>query len=193
MARPREFTTDDVVAKAMDCFWNGSYAGTSTEDLCRSTGLSRSSLYNTFKSKNEIYRQALQRYGVAKDVERQAYLTRTGTGRELLRALLDDVIVGQFDVENQRSCMVVNAAVEVGRSDAEIAGLARHSLAEFHDLLVVLIDRGRLDGTIADGPSSDELADVVHATLNGLQVAARVADSDAANRRAVDTLMGLIR
>lgn len=192
MGRPREFAADDVVDKAMDCFWNGSYASTSTEDLCRSTGLSRSSLYNAFKSKDEIYRQALTRYGVVKEHERQAYLDRDGTGREVLRALLDDVIVGQFDVANQRSCMVVNAAVEVGRSDAEIATLTRHSLAEFHNLLAALIDRGRLDGTIAAGPSSDELADVVHATLNGLQVAARVADDDVANRRAVNTLMRLI-
>ncbi|AKU18612.1 TetR/AcrR family transcriptional regulator [Luteipulveratus mongoliensis] len=192
MARPREFDEQLALDQALEAFWSGSFAGTSTQDLCESTGLSRSSLYNTFSGKADIYRQSLERYGALKDEERSGYLQRRGTGRSVLQRLLTDIVTDQYESPDRRGCLVVNAAVEVGLTNADVAALARNNLHEFRALLGQLIARGQDDGSITSTTSADDLAAVVHATLNGLQVAGRVAIDRRDSARAVRTLMSLL-
>lgn len=61
MRRP-EFDRDEVLDTAMRAFWEKGYFDTSIQDLSDTTGLQRSSLYATFKSKHELYMSALRRY-----------------------------------------------------------------------------------------------------------------------------------
>ena len=60
--RPREFNYSSIVDVAMKTFWIRGYEGCFTQDLCSDTGLGKGSLYNTFGSKHELYKQVLERY-----------------------------------------------------------------------------------------------------------------------------------
>ncbi len=62
MARPKSFVRSEVLVKAMNCFWNKGFHGTSMQDLVSVTGLNRGSLYHEFKDKEDLYLQALQYY-----------------------------------------------------------------------------------------------------------------------------------
>ena len=62
MARPREFDVDDALDRAMNVFWAKGYEATSMSDLMAAMDLSKSSLYDTFGSKHELFLSALQRY-----------------------------------------------------------------------------------------------------------------------------------
>lgn len=192
MPRPRSFDHDQVIDAALDSFWGGSFASTSTDDLCAATGLSRGSLYNAFDCKAELYRQSLQRYASIKDEERRRYLERPGSGRERLTALLTDVLAGQQQFEDRRSCLVLNASVELGRTDEVVARLARKSLRAFRNLLAELIAAGQLDSSIRSDRPAVELANVAHATINGLQVSGRAGTDPQVGRAAVSTLLSLL-
>ena len=192
MTRPREFDEAAVLDSAVEAFWTHTYAGTSTAHLCEATGLARSSLYNTFSGKSELYQNALRRYGELKRTQRAAYLDADGTARERLEHLLGDVVREQWASDERRMCLVVNAAVEVGSADADVAALARRNLDEFRDMLAQLIAQGQSEGSITATAPPQELAAVVHAALNGVQVADRVATDDAAGRRTVATLMAML-
>lgn len=194
MARHKSFDEAQALDACVETFRAGTYAGTSTEDLCEATGLSRSSLYNTFTSKADLYRHSLERYGQAKAEERGRYLLdQAATGRDSLRALLTDVLTEQRRDEAKRGCLVVSAAVEVGSEDDAVADLVRANLAEFRAVLAEMIARGQDDRSITADQSADQLAAVVHATLNGLQVAGRVGSArERSGPRAVDTLMSLL-
>ena len=65
MARPREFSTDDALGQAMDVFWSKGYQATTLGDLTRAMGISKSSFYDTFGSKHELYLASLERYRAA--------------------------------------------------------------------------------------------------------------------------------
>ena len=62
MARTREFDYDTVVRAARDVFWERGYTSTSLAQLQSATRLSRSSLYETFGSKRELFSSAVNSY-----------------------------------------------------------------------------------------------------------------------------------
>lgn len=62
MARRRTYSTDAVVESAKDAFWRLGYEGAAISDLEAATGLSRSSLYQAFKSKQHLFTIALDAY-----------------------------------------------------------------------------------------------------------------------------------
>lgn len=62
MARRRTYGIDAVVEAAKDAFWRRGYEGAAISDLEAATGLSRSSLYQAFKSKESLFAVALDAY-----------------------------------------------------------------------------------------------------------------------------------
>ncbi len=62
MSRPRTFAIPTVVEAAKELFWRRGYAGTSLGDVEAATGLNRSSLYQAFGSKEQLFDAALDDY-----------------------------------------------------------------------------------------------------------------------------------
>ena len=62
MARSREFDDAEAVSAARDLFWERGYASTSLAQLQAATGLSKSSLYETFGSKRALFQRAADDY-----------------------------------------------------------------------------------------------------------------------------------
>ncbi|TVT25169.1 helix-turn-helix transcriptional regulator, partial [Amycolatopsis rhizosphaerae] len=146
MPRPRKFDEDQAVEAAMRAFWAQGYEATSTQDLCEATGLGRSSIYNTFASKHDLFRRALTRYvelmsgahlAVLRDEKRPAL--------ERVRAWLAMVIDGEF--ENRRDgrsvgCFAVNTTVEMAGRDEEADRVLHRDLELRLDALRSLISAG---------------------------------------------------
>lgn len=62
MARTMSFNRQDAITGARTLFWHRGYDSSSTGDLEAATGLSRSSIYNTFGSKRGLFDAAVQSY-----------------------------------------------------------------------------------------------------------------------------------
>lgn len=56
--RPRSFDRASVLLKAVELFWEHGYEGTSFDDLIAVMGISASSFYSSFGSKENLYREA---------------------------------------------------------------------------------------------------------------------------------------
>ena len=62
MPRSASFDRDAVVSDAMAVFWSVGYEGAAIPELERATGLSRSSIYNSFGSKRGLFDAAVEQY-----------------------------------------------------------------------------------------------------------------------------------
>jgi len=192
MARPREFDAEAVIDAAVDDFWSSTYASTSTDDLCRSTGLSRSSLYNAFGSKRDLYLSAIRRYAEMKQGERAALLESEDTGRALLEQVIAATLDTQWSHPERRACFGINACLDEGVDDAEIAASLERNARSYDEMLTEVIRRGQSDGSVrADLPATD-LGRMVHSFVDGLQVRTRIRPSREEQRRDIKTVLALL-
>ncbi|MFJ6747012.1 MULTISPECIES: TetR/AcrR family transcriptional regulator [unclassified Streptomyces] len=174
MARPRKFDEGRAVDAAMDAFWAAGYEATSTQDLCDATGLGRSSIYNTFKSKHHLFDRALARYMECKNAELTELLESELPARVKIRTLLQRVIDEEFEQDSDgRGCLVVNTCVEVSARDAEVAATLARDYGVRLEALRAVIESGQRDGDIAAGKDARTLAHLVIASISGLRVSAR--------------------
>lgn len=171
MARPRTFEEGQAVEAAMRAFWESGYEATSTQDLCTATGLGRSSIYNAFEGKRELFDKALRRYMAQKDAELAELLESGLPVREKVRALL------WYAVDSPESdppgCFVTNTLVELGTRDPELAGPARRHQEERVARLRDAFAAARAQGELAPDRDPDALAHFLMATIGGMRVAAR--------------------
>lgn len=192
MARPRSFDADTALGAAVEDFWDAGFGATSTDELCRSTGLSRSSLYNTFGSKRDLYLQAILRYASEKQGQRTELLAAEADGRTLVAAILAAVLDEQWSDDDRRTCLMINACVEIGASDDEVRRALASNAEDFRRMITVAVRRGQLDGSIRATAPADRLAAVLAAAVDGLQVRSRIDPDRTDVDAAVSTLIDLL-
>ena len=172
MGRHKQFDDTVVVRAARDVFWQRGYASTSLADLEAATGLSRSSMYQTYGSKRGLFDRALRNYLEELIWPMLAPMEATGAGRE--------EIVGYFLAQaanlrrSRRSvltqgCLIANTSTELNVLDADTVEVVleyrnRVRAAIFHAL-------GGMTETIHDRAAK---AEILAATQIGVMISARV-------------------
>ena len=86
--RPLGFDPGATLDELMYLFWDKGYDHTTQADMMERTGLSSSSLYNTFGDKAAIFDAVLARYNAAADANCAPMLNRAD-GLEALEAFID--------------------------------------------------------------------------------------------------------
>ncbi|RJL24155.1 TetR/AcrR family transcriptional regulator [Bailinhaonella thermotolerans] len=190
MARPRQFDEEKALDGAMRAFWAAGYEATSTEDLCEATGLGRSSVYNAFNSKRELFERALRRYTEAKTAPIMELLEGDLPVREKVRALLAQPADPPED--DPVGCLVVNSMVELAPRDPEIAEILRRDQDRRQAALRAALDTGRRNGELAPDADVAALADYIAAVIGGMRVAARGGADRATLRRIADTALAAL-
>lgn len=117
--RPTLFDPDRVVEQVADLFWARGYDGVSVSDITAATGLSKSSLYNRFDSKDALFASALRRYHV-QTVQTGANWLALDDGTDPMEKL-DQLLTGPAnDVhgsDDTRGCFLCNTSADgLGRT-----------------------------------------------------------------------------
>jgi AcrR family transcriptional regulator len=177
MARPKTFDEDRALDAAMHTFWEKGYEATSTQDLCEATGLGRSSIYNTFKSKHDLFERVLARYIDTMTTAQLAVLEDARlSGADRIRALLAMVVDGEAERRaggGGRGCLTVNTTVELGARDARAAGMLERDTARRLAALRAVIEAGRRDGSITSPRDAGALARFVNAAIGGMRISSQ--------------------
>ncbi|MFG1926546.1 TetR/AcrR family transcriptional regulator [Cryptosporangium sp. NPDC048952] len=172
MPRPKGFDPAEALDAAMQAFCARGYEATSAADLCESTGLGRSSLYNAFESKEALYSQCLDRFAELQTLGQAQFLDGPGTGYDRIRAVLM-ATVDDEDRPNSTGCLVTRTAVE--RDDEATTETVRRLMDTFVARLTGVITEGQADGSITTRQSARTLARFVHGAISGLRVQGRAA------------------
>ncbi|WP_073265310.1 TetR/AcrR family transcriptional regulator [Cryptosporangium aurantiacum] len=174
MPRPKGFDPSEAIDAAMQAFSARGYEATSAQDLCDTTGLGRSSLYNAFESKDALYSQCLDRFAELQSLDHAALLDGPGTGYQRVHALLLATLEDEAR-PNSTGCLVTRTAVERAPQDAATKETVRRLMDAFVGRLTTTIACGQADGSITTRQSATALARFVHGSISGLRVQGRAA------------------
>lgn len=164
--RPRRFDTEQAVQRLTHAFWTHGYQGTSIDDLERSTGLARTSLYAAFGDKQAMFVRALGCYWQARMARTRAVLSEGVTARDGIAALLGKVVANLSDPAQPPGCLRVNSALEAGCLDPGALTTLRGMQAELEDAIA-----DRVRDTQANARA---VAGFLVVAINGLAVSARM-------------------
>jgi TetR/AcrR family transcriptional repressor of nem operon len=170
MPRTEVFNRREVLNKAKNIFWLKGYNGTSIQDLVDVTGLNRSSIYNSFGSKMELYLQSLKKYQA--DIS-QLFEKANGQNRNAIETIglvflyvLEDIL----DDTEEKGCMLINCQTEMGNQDAQLHGLLGVYQERLAGIFQNWVIRGQAEGTIRTDEKSELLAYYLVNAYQGLRI-----------------------
>lgn len=169
MARPREFDADTALDRAMQAFWARGYKATSLDDLCKTTGLSRSSLYAAFGGKRALLHRALERYEQDALRRIRAALAQPRPVREAIAGFVDGLIERIVAGPGRAGCFIGNCAAELS-GDRATAARVRRSLENIEAAFGEGLARAQAGGELAADADIASLARFLVSGIQGLRL-----------------------
>ena len=171
--RPRTFDQDAALSQAMFLFWEQGYEGVSIDDLTEAMGISPSSLYATFGSKEELFLTALDKYEKEYGMYWVPILDDTADGREAFLRMFDAASRELTRPDLPRGCMMTLALLH---SSPELDPLRRKlnkRRAAALEIITSRLRRAVKDGDLAPKTPIDNLAQMLMTVFQGMTVRAR--------------------
>jgi AcrR family transcriptional regulator len=182
MGRPRNFSREEVLEKAMPVFWKHGFADTSLQDLERATGVNKSGLYAEFRDKEDLFVGCLRHY--LETQEKRGLLTREPLGWNNVENFLKN---GPLSKGDQQGCFSVNSMREFAILPSEAYGAVTENRALLERLLAMNIaaEKPRM------APSA--IAEMVMSFFSGLCIERNLKPGKSPSTRKINNFMTALR
>jgi AcrR family transcriptional regulator len=182
MGRPRNFSREEVLEKAMPVFWKHGFADTSLQDLERATGVNKSGLYAEFRDKEDLFVECLRHY--LETQEKRGLLTKEPLGWNNVENFLKN---GPLSKGDQQGCFSVNSMREFAILPSEAYGAVTENRALLERLLAMNIaaEKPRM------APSA--IAELVLSFFSGLCIERNLKSGKSSSPRKIDNFMTALR
>ena len=170
--RPREFKTEQVLEAAMQQFWRAGYEATSLQDLLQVMHLSKSSLYQTFGSKHELFLRSIDFYQQSLVDEIYKSLSNSRTSKAFLKQLLENVIA-EAASKKKKGCLLVNTVNELSHRDKTVSKAVLIAFRNVENVIRLAVEQGKKESTIKTAVSTETLVDYIITNISGLRTMAK--------------------
>ncbi len=175
MPRHKEFDREEVVLKAMMVFWNKGYEASSMQDLVDRMKINRFSLYETFKSKHELFLEALQAYYENVAIPFFHRLKDSTEGLKAIESILMELVSRIKSGQSSNGCLMCNTIAELGsRKDKRTTIILETYLKAIEGCFYEALSRARQLGEISKSVNASEYAKVLVGYTTGLLIVAKV-------------------
>jgi AcrR family transcriptional regulator len=172
--RPAVFDRATALTKAMKLFWERGYEGTSFDELISAMGISASSFYNSFGSKEELYCEATQTYLEWAGQWFFAILNDPSIDTKTAFAHLFEATAEEFTRgDRPLGCMISLAGTHCSPGMKNIRDMMAEHRAFSESAMAERLRKGIADGDVAKDVDCDLLAAYYSAMARGLAVQAR--------------------
>lgn len=170
MPKTKQFDETEVLIKAREVFSVKGYNGTSMDDLVQATGLSRSSIYDTFGDKHGLFLKSLNQYCFSQLGEIANTCAKTDSPKKKIRAIFDSTLKSILSDKDQKGCLMINMSMELNAVDKEVAALSLKNMEDMEHAFSALVKEGQAKGEIAKKFTPKALGRHLYSSLMGLRV-----------------------
>lgn len=162
----KNFDETEVLVRAMNLFWKQGYEATGMAQLVKEMGIGRQSVYNTFGTKRDLFLQAINHYAKTKGSLLTGQLVGKGNYTEQLKQQFK--LWGDFALNHEEGCLMVNTLAELAAQDEEIQMiLTKHNNRieqRLTETILLAIEAREISETL----NAQQTARALVALLNGL-------------------------
>jgi len=182
MGRPKNFSREEVLEKAMPVFWRHGFAHTTLQDLERATGVNKSGLYTEFRDKEDFFVACLRHY--LENQGKRELLTKEPLGWNNVENFLKN---GPLSKGDQQGCFSVNSMREFAILPNEAYVAVTENRAQLQGLLAMNIEseKPRM------APSA--IAEMVLAFFSGVCIERNLRSGKTSSNRKIENFMAALR
>lgn len=182
MGRPRKFSREGVLQKALPVFWRYGFARTTLPDLEQATGVNKSGLYAEFASKEALFLACLRHYFATRNGGTLLGAEPLGWGN--IERFLEEAPSCAID---QRGCFAVNSMRELDGLPAEARKVIADGRAKLNQLLQanVAFEKPKMDVS--------SLSELIFAFFSGICIEANLNPDRKRVRRKIRNFMQMLR
>ncbi|QTD38018.1 TetR/AcrR family transcriptional regulator [Polaribacter batillariae] len=173
MSKNTSFNKTKILTKVTQLFYTKGYCATSMQEIVEVSHLNRSSLYNTFGSKLELFIECFYTCETKyrRDIQKimMASTNPLKTIREILELSINESINGY---------LIPNYISETKNKEPQILKLIKNQQAYLLDLFEDIVKRGQGLGAINNSKSSKQYANYLLTSYQGLQILKSFPEND---------------
>jgi TetR/AcrR family transcriptional repressor of nem operon len=186
---PRAKTFDEEVAlrKAMELFWEKGYEATSLHDLTEKLGIGKGSFYATFKSKEGLFNQCIERYTELSLPVLSEALKSEPNFRTGLKKLLASYVEGLVSDSKRKGCFMANSCSLVHSGHPGVGKKIQAHYARIEEFLADAMKENGISATKAKSASA-----MIVTFLIGMSQQSKINQDKASYLATVEHMVGLL-
>lgn len=177
MGRAMKFDRDAAIDWVMNEIWQVGFEALSVKTISEKLGITRSSFYNTFISREALFVEALERYFSLSPDRRLEGFADSPNLLKLLTEVFKEACRQRTDDTLHRGCLAVNSISELVGVNEELGpkleDAIQYSISRFEQLLDLCVSRGELPNTV----NTRHLALAIQNLLMGMNTLSKVVKS----------------
>src|ERR1700677_1578177 len=182
MGRPKNFSREEVLEKAMPVFWKHGFADTTLQELERATGVNKSGLYTEFRDKEDLFVACLRHY--LESQGKRGLLTKEPLGWKNIETFLKN---GPLNKGEQQGCFSVNSMREFAILPDEAYGVVTENRALLQHLLAMNIEAAK------PKMAPPAIAEMVLSFFSGLCIERNLKSGKASSTRKIENFITALR
>lgn len=189
IGRPKEFDTDRALEAAMQLFWHKGYEATSLQDLLKTMHLSKSSFYQTFASKHEIFELCINLYRDSMVHYMEQSLVESSSGLQFIESVFYGIEQETKKSEDRRGCFIMNSASEFSQSDPVIADLVAKGTNKITNVFTKAVRQAQREGDIDKAKKPESIAKYLVSNMSGIKTMVKAGIKNNEVKEIVDVML----
>ena len=174
MPRRKQYSEEDVIAKAMEVFWDKGYTATSIRNLEAEMGINQFSIYSSFGSKQGVFLRALEQYKSTVKKIFLADLIKSEGHLDDIRKFLDDFVESVQSGRTPNGCLMANTAMDLGSHDKEVKVQLKLFFELLKEVFADVLTKAKKRKELSNHANIQHLANYLLVCTEGLAVTAKV-------------------
>jgi TetR/AcrR family transcriptional regulator, transcriptional repressor for nem operon len=192
MARPAKFNRKEAVEYAMNAFWRDGYEANSVKSLSEELGITRSSFYNAFGSREALFNEAFALYLSGSPDKALKKATPERSVKTLFTQTFMAICKVRAADEEARGCLAVNGVAELCNTHPTLGPKLRTAMLANIARIETILEWGVASGELDAQTDTRALALSVKNLIVGLNMMSKlIASEDELWRIASTTLRAL--
>lgn len=197
MARTKAFDEQEILVKAQELFWKKGYHATSISDLTKYLQISKSSIYETYGNKDELFLKSLSFYLGGGQESGPGEGSENTSAALFLRNFLETVIDRAWSDQERKGCFAMNCTAELASHEAtfctKVKAILNANFEQFVENWAVYFMDQQAKGNLPKQKDPRALAQFLFATLGSINMISRKAsDKQVLTNIAQTALQGIL-